>query len=138
MPPACGKFSGGDGFGGMRYGFEEKPHIVARLVWWALAAACGAVAGLLAELVVTAFTESIVAALPSLRGVGHVVLYIGLALVPAGVFAAVTRAREADTSARVLGAAAFVVLVLIVGGELTGTVVLQRDHTPFYIAPEGR
>ena len=122
----------------MRYGFEEKPHIVARFIWWALAAVCGAVGGLLAELVVTGFTDSIVAALPSMRGIGHVALYVGLALVPAGVFAAVARSRKADTSARVLGAAALVVLVLIVGGELTGTIVLQRDHTPFYIAPVGR
>ena len=122
----------------MNYGFEEKPHRLTRFLGFAAAALAGVFAGFLAELVATAFTDTLAAALPSLSAVARVALYLFLSAIPAAIFAALARSRRATGSSRVLGATALVILLLLVVGELSRVVVLERSHNPFYIVPERR
>lgn len=122
----------------MNYGFDEKPRRTTRLAGFVFATLFGALAGFLAELLVTAFTDTLAAALPSLSELARIVLYFLLSAIPAAVFATLARSRRATASSRVLGATALVVLSLLVVGEFTRTVVLERSHAPFYLVPAGR
>ena len=119
----------------MNYGLE-KPGGFARAAGFALAGLCGGVAGFFAELVATAFADTLAAALPSLGEPGRIALYVALSTIPAAVFAALLRSRRALASSRVLAGAALLTLGVLVTGELTRTIVLDRSHAPFYIVPE--
>jgi predicted transporter len=121
----------------MNYGFKEEPNVVARVLWIAAGAMVGGVGGFLAEIVAMSFADTLGAAMPSLQGRSLIGLYLAIAAVPATAFALIVRSRKAEASGRALGTAGLLVVAILAVGEVTGTIVLDRSHMPFYVRPEG-
>ncbi len=119
----------------MNYGFDETPSARGEIAGFIIGVVFGTIAGFFAELVAMGFTDSLAAAFPNAGRQVVIAIYLGLASLPALAFVGLARSRRARLTAKTIGLAGSTVLALLVAGELTGTVVLDRRHAPFAIVP---
>jgi hypothetical protein len=95
----------------------------------------GIIGGLVAFFLTTAITVMLYDAMPLLPWVWRIVLYLGLASLPALAFLSISRNSHASKSARVMGSVAVAVLVIFVAGDVTGFLRIYPHNEHFYIAP---
>jgi hypothetical protein len=119
----------------VNYGFEERPSLPARIVGLVMGAVVGVAAGYGAFFFTMALGTMIGDAMPSLHGLGMLVVYLAFAALPAWSFGKVSRTKRATIGARTMGYVGFLTLAVLATVELTGIAAVYPRNVHFYFVP---
>ena len=118
----------------MQYGREEPVHPVLRALSLGFAAVSGCIVAVVAFLLVAGFREMLQTALPGMTTVWFFALGAGGVGIAISAFSVVYR-KGKGLGSRVYAGCGIGLLLVLVGGELTGTIRLERRPTAIYIVP---